>query len=123
MFHNSFVKFNLNVRNLHFITNFNNNYPRRNPKHDLCGTILLYEHGTEYQTPMTSAQVIFRYPIVGQVIFRQPQDRPWEDTTIIIESMVTLLLLLNFIADGQSAVYSATQSLLQKKLIIMNNFK
>ncbi|XP_050553803.1 uncharacterized protein LOC118270440 isoform X1 [Spodoptera frugiperda] len=61
---------------------------RREPKRDVCGTILLYEADTEYQTPMFSAQVIFRYPIVGRVIFRQPQDRPWEDTTIIIESMV-----------------------------------
>ncbi|XP_022827312.1 uncharacterized protein LOC111357026 isoform X1 [Spodoptera litura] len=61
---------------------------RRAPKRNVCGTILLYEADTEYQTPMFSAQVIFRYPIVGRVVFRQPQDRPWEDTTIIIESMV-----------------------------------
>ncbi|CAH0720985.1 unnamed protein product, partial [Brenthis ino] len=61
---------------------------RREPKHELCGTILSYEHGTEYQTQMSSAQAIFRYPLVGRVIFRQPLERPWEDTTIIIESMV-----------------------------------
>ncbi|CAG4945254.1 unnamed protein product [Parnassius apollo] len=61
---------------------------RRAPKQEICGTILSYEDGTEYQTPMTSAQVIFRYPIVGRVVFRQPLDRPWDDTTIIIESMV-----------------------------------
>ncbi|KOB69158.1 Superoxide dismutase (Cu-Zn), partial [Operophtera brumata] len=40
------------------------------------------------EIPMSSALVIFRYPVVGRVIFRQPQDRPWEDTTVIIESMV-----------------------------------
>ncbi|KPJ12105.1 hypothetical protein RR48_02994 [Papilio machaon] len=61
---------------------------RRSPKPEVCGTLLSYEDNTEYQTPMTSAQVIFRYPLVGRVIFRQPQDRPWEDTTIIIEDMV-----------------------------------
>ncbi|KAJ0170967.1 hypothetical protein K1T71_013739 [Dendrolimus kikuchii] len=61
---------------------------RRPPKRDLCATILPYEYNTEYQTQMTSAQVIFRYPIVGRVIFRQPLEKPWEDTTIIIESMV-----------------------------------
>lgn len=63
-------------------------FRRREPKEEICGTILSYEDGTEYQTPMTSAQVVFRYPIVGRVIFRQPLDRPWEDTTVIIESMV-----------------------------------
>ncbi|KAJ8709474.1 hypothetical protein PYW08_009478 [Mythimna loreyi] len=61
---------------------------RRPPKRDVCGTILQYESDTEYQTPMFSAQVVFRYPLVGRVVFRQPQDKPWEDTTIIIESMV-----------------------------------
>ncbi|XP_046973148.1 uncharacterized protein LOC124539833 isoform X2 [Vanessa cardui] len=61
---------------------------RRQPKHEICATILPYEYGTEYQTQMSSAQVVFRYPIVGRVILRQPLERPWEDTTIIIESMV-----------------------------------
>ncbi|XP_068625420.1 uncharacterized protein Rsod isoform X1 [Battus philenor] len=61
---------------------------RTPPKQEICGTILLYEDSTEYQVPMTSAQVIFRYPLVGRVIFRQPLDKPWEDTTIIIENMV-----------------------------------
>ncbi|CAH0597827.1 unnamed protein product [Chrysodeixis includens] len=61
---------------------------RRAPKRAICGTILLYEADTEYQTPMSSAQVVFRYPLVGRVVFRQPQDRPWEDTTIIVESLV-----------------------------------
>ncbi|XP_012547044.2 uncharacterized protein LOC101739289 isoform X1 [Bombyx mori] len=61
---------------------------RRPGKRNVCGTILLYEDGTEYQIQMSGAQVIFRYPIVGRVIFRQPLDQPWEDTTIIIESMV-----------------------------------
>lgn len=63
---------------------------RRKPKQDICGTVLLYEADTEYQTPMASAQVVFRYPIVGRVVFRQPQDRPWEDTVIIVESMVSI---------------------------------
>ncbi|XP_052752768.1 uncharacterized protein LOC113514487 isoform X1 [Galleria mellonella] len=61
---------------------------RRAPKREICGTILPYEYGTEYQTELSSAEVIFRYPIVGRVVFRQPLGRPWEDTTIIIESMV-----------------------------------
>ncbi|KAL4711587.1 hypothetical protein ACJJTC_003604 [Scirpophaga incertulas] len=61
---------------------------RRSPKREICTTILPYEYGTEYQTQVSSAQVVFRYPIVGSVVFRQPLGRPWEDTTIIIESMI-----------------------------------
>ncbi|VVC90046.1 unnamed protein product [Leptidea sinapis] len=61
---------------------------RRPPKQEICATVLSYEPGTQYQTPMSSAIVIYRYPIVGTVIFRQPLGRPWEDTTIIIENMI-----------------------------------
>lgn len=61
---------------------------RREPKRNICGTIVLYEHKTGYQMPMSSAEVIFRYPVVGRVIFRQPLGRPWEDTTIIVEGLV-----------------------------------
>ncbi|XP_049880527.1 uncharacterized protein LOC126376997 isoform X2 [Pectinophora gossypiella] len=61
---------------------------RRPPRRELCATILFFEPDSDYQMPMTSAQVIFRYPIVGRVVFTQPLERPWEDTTIIIESMV-----------------------------------
>ncbi|CAH2230559.1 jg8887 [Pararge aegeria aegeria] len=61
---------------------------RRPPQREICATILSYEYGTEYQTQMSTAQVTFRYPLVGRAILRQPLERPWEDTTIIIESMV-----------------------------------
>ncbi|GBP28787.1 hypothetical protein EVAR_19831_1 [Eumeta japonica] len=61
---------------------------RKASKHSLCATILPYEHDTGYQTQMSSAQVIFRYPLVGRVVLRQPVDRPWEDTIVIIESMI-----------------------------------
>ncbi|XP_041985312.1 uncharacterized protein LOC121737698 isoform X1 [Aricia agestis] len=61
---------------------------RRTPKPEICGTIHSYEYDTGYQTRMTSAQVTLRYPLVGRVVFRQPLERPWEDTTIIVESLV-----------------------------------
>ncbi|XP_022116350.2 uncharacterized protein LOC110994148 [Pieris rapae] len=61
---------------------------RRPPKRELCGTIHSYEYGTDYQTPMSSAEAVYRYPIVSRVIFRQPLEKPWEDTTIIIENMI-----------------------------------
>lgn len=53
-----------------------------------CSTFELYDPRTLYQTPMTSAEVLFRYPIVGRVIFRQPRDEPWADTTIIVEYLI-----------------------------------
>ena len=40
------------------------------------------------QMPMFTAQVTFRYPIVGQIIFRQPNNEPEMDTTIIVENLV-----------------------------------
>jgi len=37
---------------------------------------------------MYTAEVVFRYPIVGRILFRQPKDDPEMDTTIIIEHLV-----------------------------------
>jgi hypothetical protein len=37
---------------------------------------------------METAQVLFRYPIAGKIIFRQPKERSWEDTTIIVEYLI-----------------------------------
>lgn len=37
---------------------------------------------------MMTAQVIYRYPIVGKIIFRQSKNDPQMDTTIIIENLV-----------------------------------
>ncbi|KAI8423349.1 hypothetical protein MSG28_014359 [Choristoneura fumiferana] len=61
---------------------------RLRPKTELCGTVVPYEFGTDYQTPMSAAEVVFRYPLVGRVVFRQPRDRPWEDTTITVENLI-----------------------------------
>ena len=49
--------------------------------------------------PLTTAQVIFRYPIVGRIIFRQPKDEPEMDTTVLVENLVH--------ADGTSLNNSA----------------
>lgn len=37
---------------------------------------------------MSTAGVVFRYPTVGRIIFRQARDQPWTDTTVIIETLV-----------------------------------
>lgn len=50
-----------------------------------CGTVTLYQENRQYQMQMITAQVHFRYPIVGKVLFRQPRDDPLHDTTIIVE--------------------------------------
>lgn len=50
-----------------------------------CATITLYQENRHYQLPMITAQVHFRYPIVGKILFRQPRDDPLHDTTVIVE--------------------------------------
>ncbi|XP_012172349.1 uncharacterized protein LOC100643910 isoform X1 [Bombus terrestris] len=54
----------------------------------ICGTLNLYLPDNIGQIPMVTAQVIYRYPIVGKIIFRQPKNDPQMDTTIIIENLV-----------------------------------
>jgi Cu/Zn superoxide dismutase len=59
-----------------------------------CGSISLYEHNKNYQLPIQTLQILFRYPIVGKIIFRQPMNQPWYDTTVLIEYLIH--------ADGSS---------------------
>jgi Copper/zinc superoxide dismutase (SODC) len=47
-----------------------------------------------YQVQMQTYQVLFRYPIVGKILFRQPKEQPWQDTTVIVEYLIH--------ADGSS---------------------
>ncbi|CAK9808868.1 Superoxide dismutase [Cu-Zn] B [Anthophora quadrimaculata] len=54
----------------------------------VCGTFHLYSPDNTGQIPILSAQVVFRYPIVGKIIFRQPKNDPQMDTTIIIENLI-----------------------------------
>lgn len=53
-----------------------------------CGTFELYDLRSGQQTAMSSAEVLFRYPIVGRVLLRQPRDEPWTDTTILVEYLI-----------------------------------
>lgn len=54
----------------------------------ICGTINLYLSDNTGEMPIVTAQVIYRYPIVGKIIFRQPKNEPQMDTTIIIENLI-----------------------------------
>lgn len=56
--------------------------------YDTCNTLTLYDEPSLYQTAMFTAEVLFRYPIVGRILFRQPRDEPWVDTTIIVEYLI-----------------------------------
>lgn len=68
-------------------------YDRTNVSHVIesilaCGTFALYDPKSSFQTAMTSAEVLFRYPIVGKILFRQPRDDPLADTTVIVEYLI-----------------------------------
>ncbi|XP_024941705.1 uncharacterized protein LOC107268693 isoform X2 [Cephus cinctus] len=65
----------------------------------VCGTFALHSPYIGGQMPMFTAEVIFRYPLVGRIIFRQPKNEPQMDTTILIENLVH--------ADGSSLNNSA----------------
>lgn len=49
------------------------------------GTVNFHQENRRYQTQMITAQVLFRYPIVGCILFRQPRDDSSLETTIIVE--------------------------------------
>lgn len=61
---------------------------------------------------MLTAQAVFKYPLVGRIIFRQPQNEPESDTAIIIENLIH--------ADGSALNHSAEHRSVmpQLKLII-----
>ncbi|XP_017780045.1 PREDICTED: uncharacterized protein LOC108565217 [Nicrophorus vespilloides] len=54
----------------------------------ICGSVLRYEDNLKYQKQIFTAQVIFRYPLVGRILFRQPKGEPWVDTTMLVEYLV-----------------------------------
>ncbi|KAL1494603.1 hypothetical protein ABEB36_010175 [Hypothenemus hampei] len=54
----------------------------------ICGIISLYDFNFQYQKPIFTAEVIFRYPTVGRLLMRQVNDEPWSDTTVMIEYLV-----------------------------------
>lgn len=66
----------------------NSDMPSAETKFYTCGTLTLYDESTHYQTAMFTAEVLFRYPIVGRILFRQPRDEPWVDTSIIVEYLI-----------------------------------
>ncbi|KAK4875753.1 hypothetical protein RN001_012175 [Aquatica leii] len=58
------------------------------PEPWICGAIVLYELNFKYQKQIFTAEVIVRYPIVARILFRQPRDEPWTDTSILLEYLI-----------------------------------
>ncbi|XP_044755346.1 uncharacterized protein LOC123314251 [Coccinella septempunctata] len=67
----------------------NTQYPNKISQEPwICGGISLYENNFKYQKPVFTAEVLFRYPTVGRMLFRQAKEEPWADTSILIEYLV-----------------------------------
>lgn len=60
-----------------------------------CGMLVAFEENKKYQTPIETVEILYRYPIVGRILMRQPKERPWEDTVILFEYLI--------LADGNPA--------------------
>lgn len=52
-----------------------------------CGVFGLYEK-SGFQKQMFTAQILYRYPIVGRIFMRQPQEEWWQDTVVLIEYLI-----------------------------------
>lgn len=63
-----------------------------------CGPLLPYTSDQKYLMPMKTVEILYRYPIVGRILMRQPKEQPWEETIIIFEYMT--------LADGNTPVDS-----------------
>ncbi|XP_030370724.1 uncharacterized protein LOC115621265 [Scaptodrosophila lebanonensis] len=59
-----------------------------------CSPLNQYQRNGIYQQNMFTAQVLFRYPVVGRVLLRQPAEQPWQDTMVLFEYLIQ--------ADGSS---------------------
>lgn len=64
-----------------------------------CGPLLPYTSDKKSILPMDTVEVLYKYPIVGRVLMRQPKDQPWEETVILFEYLI--------LADGNTPVDSS----------------
>lgn len=52
-----------------------------------CGPLLPYTSDKKNILPMQTVEILYRYPIVGRILMRQPKEQPWEETIILFEYM------------------------------------
>lgn len=78
----------------------------------VCTTLHRYKSITSSAAiPMISATALYRYPIVGTIMLRQPADSPFTDTTVIVETLVNFLF--NFLFVNSLSSFRCTQMGLQ----------
>ncbi|KAJ1522963.1 hypothetical protein ONE63_002100 [Megalurothrips usitatus] len=53
-----------------------------------CAPFSRYVSDNGHKMAMLTAEAVFRYPLAGRVVFRQPRDDPFADTTIIVEPLL-----------------------------------
>lgn len=63
-----------------------------------CGSLLPYSSDKKSVLPMTTVEILYKYPIVGRVLLRQPKEQPWEETVVLFEYLI--------LADGNKPVDS-----------------
>lgn len=63
-----------------------------------CGPLLPYTSDKKSLMQMQTVEILYRYPIVGRILMRQPKDQPWEETIILFEYLT--------LADGNTPVDS-----------------
>lgn len=80
--------YNIVIVNMYFTYHRYNETDHKSMIPWVCGTFVFYAPYKDEQMPMYTAEILFRYPIVGRILFRQPKDDPESDTTIIIENLV-----------------------------------
>lgn len=55
----------------------------------LCGLLSPFAGvNSNVRLPVTTAEVLFQYPISGRIIFKQLTDHEYADTAIIVESLI-----------------------------------
>lgn len=55
----------------------------------LCGLLSPFAGvSSNIRLPITTAEVLFQYPISGRIIFKQLTDYEYSDTAIIVESLI-----------------------------------
>lgn len=48
-----------------------------------CASFSRFVSDNGHKMAVVTAEAVFRYPLAGRVIFRQPRDDPYADTTVI----------------------------------------
>lgn len=62
--------------------------PAARPSPWTCASFSRYVSDNGQKMAIATAEAVFRYPLAGRIVFRQPRDDPFADTTIIVEPLL-----------------------------------